>query len=88
MQTVPGFVHPTVSLTHVNTRTDHVVVIQDGRVLIVPLVIISHTIQYFTNLRWRFNEIRKDKSITLQLDFQKLLVQYICNVIILLVFLL
>lgn len=37
VQTVPGFVHPTVSLTHVNTRTDHVVVIQDGRVLIVPL---------------------------------------------------
>lgn len=41
---VPGFVHQTVRLTHVKTRTDHVPVNQDGRVLIVLLVIISHTI--------------------------------------------
>lgn len=64
VQIVPGFVHQIVRLTHVNTRTDHVPVNQDGRVLIVLLVIISHTIRRFSILWWGLIETRKDKSIT------------------------
>lgn len=37
-QTVHGNVHLTVSLTHVDTRTDCVVVFQDGLVITVPQV--------------------------------------------------
>lgn len=37
-QTVPGNVRLVVNLTPVDTRTDVVVVLQDGRVIIVPQV--------------------------------------------------
>lgn len=76
VQIVPGFVHQTVRLTHVNTRADHVPVNQDGRVLIVLLVIISHTIPRFTILWWRFIETSKDSSLHNGLIFKC----YLCNV--------
>lgn len=44
-QTVPTCAHLTVGLTRVSTQTDRVVVPQDGRVIIVPLVSLSLTIK-------------------------------------------
>lgn len=76
VQIVPGLVHQTVRLTHVNTRTDHVPVNQDGRVLIVLLVIISHTVRRFTTLWWRFFEMGKTKALHNGLMFKC----YLCNV--------
>lgn len=40
-QTVPAFVHRTVNMTHVDTRTDRVRVPQGGEVIIVPQVILA-----------------------------------------------
>lgn len=37
-QTVPGYVHLTVNLIHVDTQTENVVVLRVGRVTIVPQV--------------------------------------------------
>lgn len=50
-QTVPGFVPLTVNLTRVNTRTDHVLVLQVGWVIIVLQVMFAHDLLFFTNLR-------------------------------------
>lgn len=35
-QTVPGYVHPTVNLIHVDTQTEDVLVLRVGWVIIVP----------------------------------------------------
>lgn len=40
-QTVPAFVHQSVNLTHVVTRTDRVRVPQGGRVIIAPQVMLA-----------------------------------------------
>lgn len=49
-QTVYGYVHQTVILTHVDTRTDGAIpVLQVGWVIIVPQVILTLTIYYFTD---------------------------------------
>lgn len=46
-QTVPGHVHLTVNLTHVETRTDGVLhVLQDGPVIIVQQVNVVYTLSY------------------------------------------
>lgn len=37
-QTVPGYVHPTVNLIHVDTQTEDVLVLRVGWVIIVPQV--------------------------------------------------
>lgn len=59
-QTVPGFVHLTVSLRHVDTRTGHVLVLQDGQELIVPQVLFKD-VSFFTN----FERKKKDKKMIL-----------------------
>lgn len=41
---VPGYVHLTVKLTHVGTRTDRVLVLQVIRIIIVPQVNITQFI--------------------------------------------
>lgn len=48
-QTVHGNVHLTVYLIHVDTRTDHVLVLQVGWVIIVLQVIFAHDFLFFFN---------------------------------------
>lgn len=41
-QTVPGYVHLTVNLIHVDTQTENVLVLRVGRVTIVPQIVCCH----------------------------------------------
>lgn len=61
--TVPGFVHLTVSLRHVDTRTGHVLVLQDGQELIVPQVLFKD-VSFFTNCI-EVERKKKDKKMIL-----------------------